>query len=123
MGYSSSGSTYPVTIRLVETDDRIRPGMPADVTFEFSDSQNATSAIVVPPGSVGEDDKGNFVYVLNKKGDSGDVTAKRTPVKVGPLMDKGFEVKEGLQTGQIIAAAGLNVLRDGIVVKLFHESK
>lgn len=122
VGYSSSGSTYPVTIRLVETDERIRPGMPADVTFEFSDNQNAKSAIVVPPGSVGEDDKGNFVYVLNKKGEKGEVVAKRTAVKVGPLMDKGFEVKEGLQTGQIVAAAGLNVLRDGIVVKLFQES-
>ncbi|MFV0531625.1 MAG: efflux RND transporter periplasmic adaptor subunit [Flavobacteriales bacterium] len=123
VGYSSSGSTYTVTIRLVESDDRIRPGMPADVTFEFTDNLSAKSAIVVPPGAVGEDDQGNYVYLLNKTDEKNKVIVKRIPIKVGSLTDKGFEVKEGLQAGQIVAAAGLNVLRDGIVVKLFQESE
>ncbi len=123
VGYSSSGSTYPVTISLIENDEQIRPGMPSNVTFVFTESNNSETAIIVPPGAVGEDDKGNFVYVLNKKGDGEIVTAKKKLITVGPLMDKGFEVKEGLESGQLIAAAGLNILRDGVVVKLFHESK
>jgi len=118
IGYSSSGSTYPVTIRLSDTDDRIRPGMPASATFSFSNDRSSSSAIIVPSSSVGKDKDGNFVYVIENSNES--YICKKKVVTVGRLSDGGFEIKTGLSEGVMIASAGLNILRDGMEVSLYN---
>lgn len=118
IGYSSVGSTYPVTIRLVDNDERIRPGMPASATFAF-DKKAAKESLLVPPSAVGEDEEGNFVYVIEENTDS--YKCKKQAVKVGQLNDVGFEVLTGLKNGDRVASAGLNVLRDGMEVSLYQK--
>ncbi len=119
IGYSSSGTTYPVTIRLTDSDDHIRPGMPASATFEFRDHHAAKSALLVPPSAVGEDSQGNFVYMIAGASDS--YTTKKQSIKVGQLSDAGFEVLSGLKSGDKVASAGLNMLRDGMQVSLYEK--
>ncbi len=119
IGYSSAGTTYPVTIRLTDNDERIRPGMPASATFTYSDHHSVESALLVPPSAVGEDGKGNFVYLIQGTNDK--YVCKKQSIKVGKLMDAGFEVVSGLKNGDLVASAGLNVLRDGMQVSLYQK--
>lgn len=119
IGYSSAGSTYPVTIRLTDDDDRIRPGMPATATFQYDDKRHSEKAKIVPPSAVGKDGEGNYVYVLQKENDSY-VCSKRS-INVGLLNDYGFEVLDGVNEGELVASAGLNVLQDGMSVTLYND--
>ncbi|MEL6718492.1 MAG: efflux RND transporter periplasmic adaptor subunit [Bacteroidota bacterium] len=118
IGYSSLGSTYPVTIRLIDNDERIRPGMPASATFAF-DKKAAKASLLVPPSAVGEDGDGNFVYVI--EGNTNAYKCKKQVVQVGQLSDVGFEVMSGLKNGDKVASAGLNMLREGMEVRLYES--
>jgi len=119
IGYSSAGTTYPVTIRLTDNDERIRPGMPATATFTYSDHHAAEAALLVPPSAVGEDGKGNFVYLIQGAGN--DFVCKKQAIQIGKLSDAGFEVISGLKNGDMVASAGLNVLGDGMKVSLYQK--
>ncbi len=122
VGYSPSGSTYPVTIDLENGDERIRPGMPTDVEFDFANKKGGGENIMrIPTSAVGGNKDGNFVYVLESARE-GVYLAKRTPVTVGEISEAGFEIKSGLSSGQYVAAAGLNNLRDGMEVRLFQDN-
>lgn len=118
VGYSpGSGSTYPVTVDLLNTDAAIRPGMPANVTFSFELSGELANRIIVPTASIGEDPNGKYVYKLEKSADNR-ATVKRHEVEIGKMRNEGFEVISGLKDGDVIAAAGLNILLDGDVVRM-----
>lgn len=118
VGYSpGSGSTYPVTTNLLSTDAAIRPGMPASVTFDFKLPTELSQKLLVPAASVGEDSDGRFVFKLERT-ENGRAIARRQSVKVGKLRNQGFEIIQGLKEGDIIAAAGLNILLDGDEVRL-----
>ncbi len=119
IGYNSTGSTYPVTIRLSENDTRIRPGMPASAEFSFMDHHSEPDALLVPPSAVGEDESGNFVFRIESK--EGKSICKKQKITVGKLNDTGFEVTSGLTVGDNVASAGLNILRDGMQVRLYEK--
>ncbi len=119
IGYSLSGSTYPVTVRLVESDERIRPGMPAGARFEFVESDDEKKSILVPPSAIGQDGKGNFVYVIEKSGEG--YRCVKKIVTIGKLTDSGFEILSGVKHGELIASAGLNVLRNDMSVSLYNK--
>ena len=70
----------------------------------------------MPTKSVGEDDKGNFVFIVEEKNGNGIV--KKQHVKIGNFTSQGIEIKKGLIKGQKIAVAGLQTLLDGQEVKL-----
>ena len=113
----SNTSTYPITVMVPDTDERIRSGMAADVFFEFSNTDLSQEIIVVPAVAVGEDETGRFVFVIDE-GVSGTARVKKQFITTGELTSEGFEVKSGLQSGQKIAVAGLQTLLDGQDVKL-----
>jgi RND family efflux transporter MFP subunit len=113
---SNASSTYPVTVSLILPTQDIRPGMPAEVSFDFvSDSQ--TEGILVPPNAVGEDTKGNFAFTVEETGD-GFAVVKRKVVAVGRLTRDGFEIQSGLEDGDLVVTAGLSKLTDGMKVRL-----
>lgn len=121
VGYSpGAGSTYPVTVDLLSTSENIRPGMPANVTFSFQHSDLSENTIVVPAAAVGEDNEGRFVFLLDQ-GTEQSVLVKRKSVEIGKMRNDGFEIHKGLQPGDVIASAGLNVLLDGDKVRLYHS--
>ena len=121
VGYSSSGgSTYPVTVKINNPTDDIRPGMAAEVTFNFADEKHPTSsALSVPITAVGEDTAGHFVFIL-KKADNHYLAQKQT-IEIGKLMETGFILKSGLGEGELVATAGLSSLLDGMKVKLLEQ--
>ncbi|TKG90419.1 efflux RND transporter periplasmic adaptor subunit [Puteibacter caeruleilacunae] len=117
VGYSTiGGSTYPLTIRMLDEDEAIRPGMPAYVKFKL-DNTDISNNIIVPATAVGEDNKGRFVLILTPESDN-TASVSKGYVNIGRLTPDGFEIKSGLKIGQKISTAGLNTLLEGDIVKL-----
>ena len=86
------------------------------VLFEKEDAQKK---LVVPVSAVGEDSKGNFVFVIiSDDGKTGSVQKKH--VTIGTLTPEGFIVKLGLDAGTKVATAGLQHLLEGQKVALGH---
>ena len=114
----TQSSLYPVIVTVEHPTGDIRPGMPADVTFNFSArAPSSAERLIVPVGAVGEDIDGNFVFTLTKKENDLAVTHKQKVI-VGELSHEGFEIIEGLQSGVLVVTAGVESLTDGITVKL-----
>lgn len=112
-------TTYPVIVRLAGTDPGIRSGMAAVVSFRFMGERGTPDGVRVPPQAVGEDMKGNFVYVVEPSGaDQG--IARRRVVTPGGLGADGLEVVEGLSDGELVVTAGVNHMEDGMKVRLLR---
>lgn len=116
----SDAPTYPVTIGIQIRDDRLRPGMAAEVRFRFGMS-GSLERLHIPVDGVGEEAGQNFAFVIDtdKKNRRG-VVRKRN-ISIGELTEKGFLVKEGLEPGERIATSGLQILLDGMDVKLLED--
>ena len=117
---AGTGSTYPVTVKIIEPDQSLRPGMTAQVTFDFSQDGPATrNSMVVPVSAIAKSTSGHFVFKLEE--DQENFRAVKSPIQIGDLLADGFEVKEGLNEGDLIATAGLKSLLDGMQVTLLSE--
>lgn len=114
----ANSATYLVKMYIVNPTEEIKPGMAANVTFDFSDSgTNSDNTLVIPLKAVGEDGNGNFVFIIESSdGKTGRV--KKKVVEIGELTASGFKVKKGLKAGDMIATAGLQTLLDGQYVRL-----
>jgi len=114
----SSSTTYPVTIKLVNPSEDIRPGMTANVTINLS-SESEEETILVPTVAVGEENDENFVYVVEIiQGDTAKV--HKRIVSIGQLTGGGFEITKGLEDGEMVVTAGVSKLTDGLRVKLLQ---
>lgn len=120
VAFSTGGSlTYSVIVKLINPTPDLRPGMPAEVLFEFESSKSSSSQLLVPVKGVGNDADGDFVFVL-KKSKKESYSVHKVHVKLGELKAAGFVVNKGLNKGDLIAIAGLRTLYDGMNVKLLN---
>ena len=120
VGFSAGdASTYPVIIQIVDPSDNIRPGMAANVTFNFGEVSDKPNQLVAPAKAVGEGPDGHFAFVLEQKQQAYEV--KKKTIEIGKLLPDGFEIKSGLQDGDLVATAGLKSLLDGMQVRLLEE--
>jgi len=109
-------TTYPVTILLDRSDDRILPGMAAEVTFRFG-VKGALQRYVLPSHAVLEDREGSFVFVVSPtEAELG--VAERRGVVVGELVTGGIEVVEGISDGDRVVTVGASRIQDGQLVRL-----
>jgi RND family efflux transporter MFP subunit len=118
VGVASVGfaTTFPVTVRLDEETDEVRPGMAAEVTFRFDPAEGG-ERILVPPVAVGEDREGRYVFVVMPT-EEGLGVAQRRAVEVGELTSEGLEILDGLREGDLVVTAGVSRIIDGQTVKL-----
>ena len=112
----SFSTTYAVKITLNEEVPQIRPGMAAEVIFNFEDSDEL-NRIIVPPATVGEDAEGRYVFTVTPDAE-GNGIANKVRVIVGDLTGGGLEVIDGLVDGDLIVTAGVTRIQDGQRVKL-----
>jgi RND family efflux transporter MFP subunit len=118
---AGSSPTYPVNVRIIKPSDEIRPGMAANVTFDFSSKKSkSVERLIAPVKAVGEGNDGNFVFVLEANND-GIYIAKKRNIKIGDLLSTGFEITDGLEEGELVATAGLKSLLDGMKIKLIDN--
>jgi len=113
---SSASSTYPVTVRLDTVSEKIRPGMPAEVTFDF-ETGSGDLTIHVPGNAVAEDTQGQFVFVVVEGPENGFARVHKRPVTVGALTADGFQIVEGLTEGELVVTSGVSKINDGMKVR------
>ena len=113
-----NAATFPVDVEIVDASADIKPGMAANVTFNFGNEETtAGNTLIIPIKAVGEDGDGNFVFIIESE-DGKTGKAKKQHVQIGELTSGGFEITNGLTEGQFIATAGLQTLLDGQKVRL-----
>lgn len=116
---TTDAPTYPVTISVLSKDKRLRPGMGAEIflNFDLSDEKNG---LYLPVDAVGDDMQGNFVFLIDRQGEQRGVVRKQH-IEVGHLSEQGFLVEKGLKKGDLVATSGLQLLLDGMEVKLLND--
>ncbi len=115
--------TYPVTLRMDQPENAtILPGMAGVATGSARVPDDPTEGVKVPGHAVVSDQSGKqYVWVLKPETEPPEgrsatrikAVAERREVTVGKLTPFGILVASGLKSGEWIATAGLNTLRDG----------
>ena len=113
---SSAATTFPVTVRLDESTEEVRPGMPAEVVFSFAPVDDRVHPRV-PPVAVGEDRDGRYVWLVDTS-DDGLGTTRKQAVSIGELTSDGLDITEGLNEGDRVVTAGVSRIQGGQVVRL-----
>jgi RND family efflux transporter MFP subunit len=100
--------TFPVELRIDNSDERVRPGMFARVTMNFG----TLSHIVVPDQAIvkqiGSGDRYIYVY------DNGKVSYQK--VELGRRMGNRYEVLSGVESGDQVVVVGQSRLMEGTEV-------
>ncbi len=122
IGQSTSGTlTYPLIISISNKNDEILPGMACNIVLKFEQEKTTEKYIVIPSDAVAHDEGGDFVYILKKSGEQEIYTAIRKRVTLGKLTSVGYEIRDGLNRGEMIVTAGLSFMYDGRKVRLLEK--
>ena len=89
----------------------IKPNQVAIVKILDHESKNT---IVVPVQTIQTDEKGKYVYILDKE--NGKPVARKRSVTIGEFYDEMIEVKSGLTTGEKLITKGFQGLYDGQLI-------
>lgn len=114
---AAGAPSFPVKVRLVEPDSRIRSGMAAVVELDFV-AANGADHVLVPPVAVQRDARGHFVYTVELADEAGRGIVRRLDVRIGELREDGLEIVEGVVDGSRLVTAGVSRIHDGLVVRL-----
>lgn len=90
------------------SDPLLKPNQTA--TMKILDYE-AKAAVVVPVNVVQTDEKGKYVYVMQKEGDK--MIARKKAVIVGEVYSGEIEIKSGLSGGDLIITEGYQAVYDG----------
>jgi len=119
VGVSSTaqGSTFPVTIEMLDSDSAVRPGMAADVAVVFPVSKSDVVP-TIPAQALQGDGSANYVLIAQPTQEGDKAVVARRPVDVGDFTNDGIQVRSGLAHGELVVVAGTSVLREGQEVLL-----
>ncbi len=117
---SSAGNAVDVVAAVTEAPPGLRAGMSAEVAITFS-SEQKTAGYFVPLAAVAPGDTEQSAIVFRFEADQ--QVVRRVSVRfVGSIAADAVAV-EGLEVGDIIAAAGVSFLRDGQRVRLLGQQQ
>lgn len=102
---SAQARTFPVKVRIVNSEGRIGAGMLTRVSFAVGESYQAT---VVPKDALLIRGERRFVYVLN-----GESTVELVPVETGTGVGSWIEVQGSVDPGTKVVTRGNERLRPG----------
>ncbi len=109
-----NASTRTFTIEAAIPGGGVRPNSIAAVRIK---DYSAPNAIVIPVNIVQTDDKGKYVYVVEKDGKGRSIAVKK-PVVVGESYGDKIEIKGGLQSGMQLITEGYQSVYDKQVVAI-----
>jgi membrane fusion protein, multidrug efflux system len=108
-----SGRTFKVEINPGSTTTDLHPNMIA--ILKINDYINP-KAIVVPVNVIQTDEKGSFLYVIEKSGNQN--LARKKYVETGQTYNGMTEIKSGLITGDQVISSGYQTVVEGQPVNL-----
>ena len=111
-GSSQTAGSYPATVKLDAKDDRVRPGMVAEVSLALP--ATGEGRIEVPLSAIASDGSDNYVWVVTP---GEPATVAKKAVQTGDITADGMVV-DGVEPGDLIVTAGLSQLYDGREVRL-----
>jgi len=124
----ATGNAFPVRIDLLETNDKLLPGMTAKVSFLFGAGDQSKPVYLIPLSAidirqVSEDPKKTNrneepvpLFVFNPETS----TVERRLVQTRDIRHNKLEVIDGLQPGEKVIIAGVAFLQDGQKVQLWQ---
>ncbi len=113
-----TSTTFPVTLKLTQSDKSIRPGMAVTAEIEFVSSSDR-ERFLVPAQAVIEDNQGRFLYTVEPiQGEKDLGTVVRQKVSVGELTAEGLEIFTGLEDGDRVITAGMSLIKNGLKVRM-----
>jgi len=118
---STSKSAYPVTVRMSNNEQILRPGMAAEVSFRVSIA-GASKNLWAPLIAIGKEGLQRFVFIYEPIDETQGLVKKRF-IQTGDFTLEEVEVLEGLQKGDQLITAGLSQIYDGLTVKRLLETK
>ena len=111
-------NAFPVKVELSDPNEKVLPGMTAEANLIVK-AENQQPGYIVPFQALLPAPEANrgFAFVY----DPGTSTVKKTAVRSRGSEGKEIIIYEGLAAGDIIAAAGVSFLADGLKVKLLKQ--
>lgn len=114
--HAGAANTVPVTAAITESTDGLVAGMAVEAALVLSDGEQ-TRGFLVPLVAIAPGDTSSPGYIFKFDPSSGVV--RKTPVTNEGVINGNFiGISEGVSAGDVIAAAGVSLLRDGQPVKL-----
>jgi membrane fusion protein, multidrug efflux system len=113
---TSETSTFPVTLKLIKTGSKVKPGMVGEATFMLKATTGDFRVIVPAEAVVGAPGKKYFVWVLTPE----TKMVSKQAVTIGNLTSEGLQIKSGIEPGTLIVTRGVNRMEDGMQVRLLE---
>lgn len=112
---AASGNAYTVKASLLDASEGLRPGMTAQITIAAIED-GTESGFLVPLSAIAPGEADHVGAVYRYDADAGVV--RRTPIRARGVRENLIIVYEGVGPGDVIAAAGVSFLTDGLAVRL-----
>ena len=106
--------TLKIRATLPNSEQRLRPGMFAEVQTLHAESQQV---LTIPRTAVSYNTYGDFVYLVETQND-GTLRVKRHQVVSGETRAGRVAILQGVEAGDRVVRAGLVKLREGMPVKI-----
>ncbi len=106
-------SLYPVEVKIDNSNNKIKPGMFANVRLVLSDK---TNVLTLPLDAVMKKDGKDFVYTLDK-----DNVAHKQVVTTGVQDEAQIEIKSGLSDGMQVVVKGQQFIDDNSKVNVVNK--
>ena len=88
----------------------LKPGMFATINLIL---QRDTNVLTLQKQNVLHDDKGNYVYEVNK-----DSVAQKKYIEVGIIENNTYELTSGLSDNDKVVTVGMELINDGSKVRI-----
>ena len=116
---AGAANAVQVTAAILENPGGLLPGMAVEASVVLA-NDGGVRGFLVPLVAIAPGDAEARGYVF--KFDAANGVVRKTPIRgVGAVSDNLIGITEGLEAGDIIAAAGVSFLRDGQRVRLLGE--
>jgi multidrug efflux system membrane fusion protein len=109
--------TYAARATILEPGGDVELGMSAKIELTF---ENKTRAILVPIAAIHSRDSSPQVFLVQTEGKNAG-TVRPQAVKTGGIVGESVVIESGLNPGDVVVAAGANLLRAGQKVKILNE--
>ncbi|WP_158306781.1 efflux RND transporter periplasmic adaptor subunit [Alteromonas naphthalenivorans] len=121
---AQKGNAFPVSVELAQTTEDIRPGMTAQVTFNYGEAADASVYLIpitaldvrIPVENESSLEKEVPVFVLK------DGVAQRRKLTFRDIRGNKLEVIDGLSPGDVLITAGVPFINEGQKVKAWEPT-